>query len=113
MSKKELYIFICHMPYQYILRHFLYKIDSFELIDSFCRAGLEAREYIRTKLLPMKKEELKKNPDKQDPVSRMLRTTLVAVSTICIVLINLWYGALLLLVSSLILSLPLPSIYFS
>lgn len=41
-------------------------------------AGLEARQHIRDVLLPQKREGLKKNPDAQDPVSRMLRTAFVS-----------------------------------
>jgi cytochrome P450 len=41
------------------------------------KVGKEARDYIRSTLLPKKRKALEKNPDIQDPVSRMLRTMLV------------------------------------
>lgn len=57
---------------------FFYNKTKDDEIQKTCtEAGMEARKFIREELLPKKKAELKKNPDAQDPVSRMLRTAFV------------------------------------
>ena len=57
---------------------FFYNSTKDDDIQKTCtEACLEARAYIRDELLPKKRAELQKNPDAQDPVSRMLRTAFV------------------------------------